>query len=608
MRNFRFLFAFLCAIIIASVVSTADAAVRVDTLLTMSDGVKINVAYFRPQSASPSSGYPALVLVHGFAGSKNDYASTLAPLYADSGYFSLAYTVRGQGLDNPAYASEGEFEWFTGNRELADCREIIEWVRSRADVNRERVGIEGVSQGGLTSWGAALAHLPIRCAVPIIGVPYYGSTLCPNKTENYFFLGALYVAKLTGKVRMAPPLGDTLYNFLAADQYESALNHVRRYDPVSLSSVQVPVFMQMAWQDDIFTGREFYRGFQELTVPKKIFVWPGPHALPSGDLAITRAELTLRFYRKWLKDDNSETIMASDSAVLLTDPATSIVHHFRADQISTFVPQSGGTANTASLFLTPDGHLNPTPSTSSTNFSRLYLQNISNDALLFQSAPFSAPTVILGAGTSLTVNSTGRIYQANLLLYDYDSVANTTAPITRGAYEVRLAAGEISARRNANYDLSPQYYTIQPGHRIIASVKFGIPGFPTSRPSDEFGQVAYGPQETVTDTLFVGGEFSSRVDLYLAPNNGVVSVPASKSDWEVFLIDRHTVTRGEMIQINVMRGGMIDLVDIQGRIILSKNIGEGESAIETGLLTTGVYFVRYTSDREIYSDRFIVLE
>ncbi|MDB5033771.1 MAG: hydrolase [Chlorobi bacterium] len=608
MSNFQLLRALSFIIICVTALLRADAAVRVDTLLTMSDGVRINVVYFRPQSTQPPAGYPALVLVHGFAGSKNDYASSLAPVYADSGYFSLAYTVRGQGLDNPAYASEGEFEWFTGNRELADCREIIEWVRSRADVNRERVGIEGASQGGLTSWGAALARMPIRCAVPIIGVPYYSSILCPNKTENYFFLGALYVAKLTGKVRMAPPLGDTLYNFLAADQYESALNHVRRYDPASLAAVQVPVFMQMAWQDDLFTGREFYRGFQELTVPKKLFVWPGPHALPSGDLGLKRIELTLRFYRKWLKDDNSETIMARDSAVLLTDPATSIVHHFREDQISAFVPKSAGSADIISLYCTPDGHLSPVPAATGTNFSRLYLQNISNDALTFQSAPFSSPTVILGAGASLMVNSTGRIYQANVLLYDYDSAALTTAPITRGAYEVRLAAGESPARRNVSYDLSPQYYTIQPGHRLVASVKFGIPGFPTARPSDEFGQVAYGPQETATDTLFVGGEFSSRVDLYLAPNNGVVSVPASKSDQDVFIIGGHMVVRGESIRLRAMHGGAIDVVDIQGRLLFSRNMADGESAIETGQLPAGVYFVRHRSNGKTCSDRFIVME
>lgn len=89
---------------------------------------------------------PAVVLAHGFGGSKSSVAAQAQAL-ADSGFVVLAYTARG------FWGSGGQISMNSPRYEVADARAVIDDLAERSEVVQDgpgdpRVGIAGGSYGG----------------------------------------------------------------------------------------------------------------------------------------------------------------------------------------------------------------------------------------------------------------------------------------------------------------------------------------------------------------------------------------------------------------------------------------------------------------------------
>ncbi|WP_226345483.1 alpha/beta fold hydrolase [Agilicoccus flavus] len=100
---------------------------------------------------SPGGGarHPAVLLTHGFGGSKDDLLERAREL-ADAGYVALAYTSRGFG------ASGGRIHLADPDFEIADGTALLDTLAGRPDVQLDgagdpRVGAAGGSYGGATS-------------------------------------------------------------------------------------------------------------------------------------------------------------------------------------------------------------------------------------------------------------------------------------------------------------------------------------------------------------------------------------------------------------------------------------------------------------------------
>jgi len=110
--------------------------------------VQLDVSVFTPGTTGR---HPAIVLAHGFGGTKADSASS-AKLFAADGYVVVTYTARGFGasggrihLDAPAY-------------EVADASKLIDMLATRPDVQLDGAGDPHVGVAG-ASYGGALALL-----------------------------------------------------------------------------------------------------------------------------------------------------------------------------------------------------------------------------------------------------------------------------------------------------------------------------------------------------------------------------------------------------------------------------------------------------------------
>ncbi|AUG76699.1 ABC transporter ATP-binding protein [Kitasatospora sp. MMS16-BH015] len=108
--------------------------------------VQIDTSFF----TTGSTPRPAILLAHGFGGSKADQADRARQL-ARAGYAVLTWSARGFGH------STGKIGLDAPDREIADVRHLVDWLAQRPEVRLDapgdpRVGITGASYGG----GAAL--------------------------------------------------------------------------------------------------------------------------------------------------------------------------------------------------------------------------------------------------------------------------------------------------------------------------------------------------------------------------------------------------------------------------------------------------------------------
>ncbi|MBD0323674.1 MAG: alpha/beta fold hydrolase, partial [Aldersonia sp.] len=92
---------------------------------------------------------PAVLLAHGFGGSKESVAGQARQLARD-GFVVLTYSARGFGR------STGQIWLNDPEREIADGRALVSWLADRPEVNLDGPGDPHVGVAG-SSYGGALA-------------------------------------------------------------------------------------------------------------------------------------------------------------------------------------------------------------------------------------------------------------------------------------------------------------------------------------------------------------------------------------------------------------------------------------------------------------------
>ncbi|GHE12315.1 alpha/beta fold hydrolase [Klenkia taihuensis] len=132
-------------------VATEDATVPSGS---GADAVELDTTTYVPASATADDPAPAVVLAHGFGGSKQSVADDAQDL-AGRGYVVLTYSARGFG------ASTGQIGLDDPRYEVADLSTLLDVLAERDDVQLDapgdpRVGVAGASYGGaLSLLGAA---------------------------------------------------------------------------------------------------------------------------------------------------------------------------------------------------------------------------------------------------------------------------------------------------------------------------------------------------------------------------------------------------------------------------------------------------------------------
>ncbi|MER8042868.1 alpha/beta fold hydrolase [Streptomyces sp. NPDC094032] len=161
---------------------------RADRMLDL-DGVRIDTSYF---TAGGSGRRPAVLLGHGFGGSKDDVRPQAERL-AQDGYAVLTWSARGFG------ASTGQIGLNDPDREVKDVRGLVDWLAGRPEVLLDkagdpRVGVTGASYGGAISLLAAGYDPRVDAIAPQITYWNLADALFPNGVFKKLWAGVFFTS------------------------------------------------------------------------------------------------------------------------------------------------------------------------------------------------------------------------------------------------------------------------------------------------------------------------------------------------------------------------------------------------------------------------------
>ncbi|MFE7121598.1 alpha/beta fold hydrolase [Streptomyces sp. NPDC057654] len=283
----------------------SDATVRVDTSFFTSGGTERR---------------PAVLLAHGFGGSKDDLRGQAEHLARD-GYAVLTWSARGFG------DSTGRIGLNDPRHEVADASRLIDWLAKRPEVQLDkpgdpRVGVAGASYGGALSLLAAGYDKRVDAIAPQITYWNLADSLFPDDVFKKLWAGIFFTTGSTttgiGDEKAAPSQSSGCGRFEKAlcAMYErvavagkpdaQARELLRKRSPSEVADrIKVPTLITQGQTDSLFPlgqADAMARAIRANDAPVAVDWIAGGH--DGGERETGRVERrTEAWFDRYLKDD-----------------------------------------------------------------------------------------------------------------------------------------------------------------------------------------------------------------------------------------------------------------------------------------------------------------
>lgn len=268
----------------------AAAFTKTDGTATMDDGVALATTLYLPDGTPPAAGWPAVLMLHGLGGSRQDTNLLAETYFAPQGYAVLTYDVRGHG------GSDGVVT-IAGSREIGDVRALFDQLAARPDVDDARIGAWGISYGGGQTWLAAAAGVPFAAIETVEAWTDLYTALFPQGLSKSGFVAAFLNEIPVG--RLAPEYDWVRNDALHNQNLERIRTLAAERSPLAaLDRVRVPTLILHPRRDFAFGLDQAIPAFQRLAGPKHLFVGNHGHAPSTFPAADTDYAMTLA--RRWL--------------------------------------------------------------------------------------------------------------------------------------------------------------------------------------------------------------------------------------------------------------------------------------------------------------------
>ncbi|MET8566702.1 CocE/NonD family hydrolase [Streptomyces sp. NPDC004783] len=274
---------------------------RSDRVMSMGDGVRLDTSYF---TAGDEGRRPAVLLAHGFGGSKAD-ARRQAESLARDGYAVLTWSARGFGK------STGKIGLNAPDGEVADVSRLIDWLAQQPQVRLDgagdpRVGVAGGSYGGAVALLAAGHDRRVDAVAPAITYWNLKDALFPNGVFKKLWAG-MFVNSGGGCDRFEAELC-RMYQRVAEsgtpDQRAEALLDERSPQAVG-DRIRVPTLLTQGQTDSLFPlghADAAARAISANGAPVAVDWIAGGH--DGGDMEGDRVSARVRsWFDRYLKDD-----------------------------------------------------------------------------------------------------------------------------------------------------------------------------------------------------------------------------------------------------------------------------------------------------------------
>ena len=168
----------------------ADHVIPQNVTLTADDGVKFNNQLFLPKGLTPGERRPAVIFVHGGPDRQMLLGYHLHPFYrmaygvnqwfTSQGYVVLSVNYRGGGGYGLPFRTAPNMGP-RGNAEYRDVLTAGKYLQTRPDVDRDKIGIWGLSYGGtLTAQALARNSDIFKVGVDLAGDHLWGNSIDPD--------------------------------------------------------------------------------------------------------------------------------------------------------------------------------------------------------------------------------------------------------------------------------------------------------------------------------------------------------------------------------------------------------------------------------------------
>jgi predicted acyl esterase len=317
-------------------------ATRTNFTITMRDNVIIDCLKWIPNAPAPVGGWPTVIMVHGYGDSK-ETLSEFCRLQAEYGYYTMTFSVRGQGLS-------GGLSNLISRTEALDLQEIVNFVRKDTvnGVGKDKILIMGGSQGGALPLMASSmpGGLNVKGIINSVAPPNFASSWIENGCSKMTLLWTIEytpdTARYNGQVNR---MSDWIY----ADnkQYWDSLAYWLPKDRDFTNIIQnntVPVLIEASWQDKFFNADGWLQNINKITSPMSSYM--GAVQGHGGDHSLTEDQ----WHMDWFNNFFFQTIWGMQTNIFSIDKyqyGSTIAPHngqywsFRHDSTSTLVKSLG---------------------------------------------------------------------------------------------------------------------------------------------------------------------------------------------------------------------------------------------------------------------------
>ncbi len=470
----------------------------VDWQVVFSDGETTTAIARWPRDPAGPCGWPLIVFTHGLNGSRYSL-NGVAREFAEAGYFTVAYDVRG-------HDSATGLATLWGQRERLDVVELIEWARASFPtlVDPTRTGLGGVSQGGIMSFSTAsfsgqpIENNPWRAGVypqiQAIAVENltagFAPIFAPHGVGVHTNLGTSFL--VTGEVRYDPAVVASMtHAVLTGDSapWNSLVSDPTRDFGPQASNMTSAVLAMGCWDDFWFPTSQLFTRMAQIpqTTPKKLYVGTVGHSTPANVDQRDRRNL---WRRQWFDRFLKGELNGVDAGPWITYAQTPSVESTYLDVNSQWVHRQSESwpppgRHEYPLYLSESQRLAPVPpkfpepadkliqtvvgpfdanDLLATQFRLVLIEpHIPRQQLAWTTQPLASDLSFAGAPrVRLFVDTEASQWQLGVSLWDVDEF-DAERYVTSTSYFTTSHSGGVV---ELSLDFEPNAYTFPAGHRL----------------------------------------------------------------------------------------------------------------------------------------------
>lgn len=287
--------------------------VKKNVSIPLADGTNLRVDVFTPRGKGP---WPVIVSAYPYQkdGMAGIFSSMEAYYLLKAGYAVVLADIRGTGASDGV--SQDLFDSLRGD----DLYALVEWSASQK-WSSGKVGMEGISYGGLTALRTAAENPPSLRAVYATMAPisFYDNIAFPGGSLSMLGVAGSWL-NFINLINLFPPLYtknrpdwrvvwkerlEAYTSYLLNSGDNVTYGEYWQKNEVQVENIKVPTYILEGWRG--FSHRDSFQLYERLQAPKKLVIGPWVHVWPSFALVepIHYIHEMIRWFDYWLKDNDT---------------------------------------------------------------------------------------------------------------------------------------------------------------------------------------------------------------------------------------------------------------------------------------------------------------